>query len=107
MPEDAGAGSRAAVSAGGKRAASNMADMWGVVAGGVDGVGVAAARGVPGDGREGAGAGAEVMEVRDVDNCRLCCPECGFDLLKLDVVDVLAEEQVGREEKGREASRVP
>lgn len=76
-----------------------MADMWGVVAGGVEGVGVAAARGGPGGGGGAAGAGAEaeVMQVRDVDNCRLCCPECGFDLLKLDIVDVLTEEQVRRD----------
>lgn len=34
------------------------------------------------------------MEVRNSKNYRLCCPECGYDLLKIDVVDVLAKETV-------------
>ncbi|CAM9638644.1 unnamed protein product, partial [Hapterophycus canaliculatus] len=70
----------------------SMADLWGLVAGGVGGVGVAAVEGGRGMIPHGM-AGAEVMEVRDAANSRLCCPECGYDLLKLDVVDVLTQEQ--------------
>lgn len=47
------------------------------------GAGVGGARGV-----------AEAMEIRDSENYRLCCPECGYDLLKVDIVNVLTEEQV-------------
>lgn len=42
-------------------------------------------------GSPGRGAG---QEVRDAENNRLCCPVCGYDLLEVDVVDVLAKEKV-------------
>lgn len=71
-----------------------MTDLWGLVAGGVGGVGVAGVEVGRGVNSQGASAG-EVMEVRDAENFRLCCPECGYDLLRLDVVDVLTQEQVG------------
>lgn len=45
-----------------------------------------------GEEREGVG-----MEVKDSENYRLCCPECGFDLLKADMVDTLQKEKVGKD----------
>ncbi|CAN0039041.1 unnamed protein product [Pylaiella littoralis] len=88
-PETAGAPLGAgAASTVARRVPSHMEDLWGVVAeGAAVGGGVGAA---------GAGSGrgvAEAMEVRDLENFRLCCPDCGYDLLKVDVVDVLTEEQ--------------
>lgn len=32
--------------------------------------------------------------VWDSENNRLCCPECGYDLLRMDVADVTQEELV-------------
>ena len=34
------------------------------------------------------------VEVWDSENNRLCCPECGFDLLMVDEVDNTTEEEV-------------
>ena len=33
-------------------------------------------------------------EVRNSENHRLCCPDCGYDLLEVDLVDVLEKEKV-------------
>lgn len=39
-------------------------------------------------------------EVRDSENHRLCCPDCGYDLLEVDLVDVLEKEKVRENYEG-------
>ncbi|CAM9590755.1 unnamed protein product, partial [Laminaria digitata] len=52
-------------------------------------------RGVGGPGTRGGQGGMESVgvEVRDAENHRLCCPDCGYDLLEVDRVDVLEKEK--------------
>ncbi|CAM9408873.1 unnamed protein product [Ectocarpus sp. 4 AP-2014] len=71
-----------------RQAMTTSSELWGVAGG----VGLAGVRGGAGVMVTG-GVGADVMELRDSENFRLCCPECGYDLLKVDVVDVLTREQ--------------
>lgn len=50
-----------------------------------------------GGGIVGRGSGEEerpAVGVWDSENNRLCCPECGYDLLRMDEADVTQEELV-------------
>lgn len=74
-----------------RRATTTSSELLGV-AGSVGLSGVRGGGGVVMTG--GVGPEVMLMELRDSENFRLCCPECGYDLLKVDVVDVLTQEQV-------------